>query len=225
MRLAILTCILGDFDTPVDPVDQLIPDGWDVDFHRWTDEDFPPIKGLTPRLQYRIPKYFGWEMHPDFDFYIWLDGSVTFLRSDCVKWWLEQLGNNDIALFAHPDRSTIKDEVQYIDDRLHRRVGKKAGQDYIIERYGGGLHEDYLIKVLSDRHYQDDKLYASTAFIYRNSPRVQAMMHDWWFDQSRYYTCDQVHLPYVLDKWGCKVKVLDEPIYKSGYLSLVSHHK
>lgn len=214
-EVAILTCVLGGFDKLVDPVEQDIP----VDFHRWTDDNFPPIMGLTPRLQYRIPKLYGWEMFPGYDYYIWLDGTCSFLRPDCATWYLDQLGYNDIALFAHPNRKTALEEVEHIEDHLRK------GKPYISARYKNGLHREQLNEMLKDPTFVDDKLYASTTFIYRDSPKVREFMKDWWYHQSRYFTCDQVVIPYLFHKHNMKVKTFDEPIYKTGYMSLVSHHR
>lgn len=214
MKVAILTCILGDFDTPVDPVEQTVPSA----FHRFTDEDFPPITGLSPRLQYRIPKTHGFEMFPGYDFYVWLDGAVSLLRPNCVEWYLEQLGDGDIAFFKHPSRRNVRQEVDHIEEHL------RLGKPYITARYKNGLHREQLDLMLAEG-YKDRDLYASTMFIYRNTPKVQAALRDWWYYGSRYFTCDQVNLSYVLNKHKLYVKVLNEPIYKSGYISLVSHHK
>lgn len=215
MRTAILTCILGDFDHPVDPAPQkLVP----YEFHRFTDKDFPPITGLTPRLQYRIPKTHGFEMSPGFDAYMWLDGSLSLQREDCLRWYLDQLGDGDIGVFKHPDRETAKQEVEYIEGKL------KDNHPYIASRYQNGLHREQLDKMLA-MGYRDKSLFHTGAFIYRNTPRVREALRDWWYEGSRFFTCDQVVFPYILWKHKLDVKILDEPIYKSGYISLVSHHK
>lgn len=214
--VAILTANLGGFDTNTNPVEQDIS----VTFHRWTDDNFPPITSLSGRFQYRIPKLFGWEMFPGYDAYIWLDGVTSFKRSDSARWYLEQLGDNDIAFFHHPQRKSIKQEVGHIEEHL------RLGKPYISARYKNGLHKEqyeHILKTTPD--YKDDKLWASTSFIYRNNIAVRLFMRDWWFHQSRYFTCDQVPLPWLLWKHNLKVKDFDEPIYKTGYMSLVSHHK
>src|SRR3990167_3032462 len=109
-KIAILSCNLGNFDKVIKPVDQELPDGIEqIDYHCFTDSDFPPITGLTPRLQYRIPKLFGWQMFPDYDYYIWLDGSMSFTREDSAKWYMGKLGNADMAVFKHPWRKTIQE--------------------------------------------------------------------------------------------------------------------
>lgn len=218
MKIAILTAILGDIeDKPIDPAPQDIEH--DVTFHRFTDKDFPPIAGLTPRLQYRIPKTHGWQMFPGQDLYIWLDGVVTLKRKDSVQWYVDQLGDNDVALFHHPGRRTMKQETDHIEDHLKRL------KPYITPRYKNGLHKEQYAACMADEGFVDDKLWASTTFIYRNTPKVQAMLRDWWYEGSRYFTVDQIVLPYLLWKHGLKVKDFDEPIYKTGYMSLVSHHK
>jgi hypothetical protein len=214
MKIAILTCVLGGFDELHDPVKQTV----DCDFHRWADNNFPPITGLTPRLQYRIPKYFGWQMLPDYDYYLWLDGAVTLQHSKSLEWFLEQLGDGDIAFFKHPDRNSIKEEVDHIEDHLQR------GKPYITARYKNGLHKEQYAE-MEKYAYEDDKLYASTAFIYKNTKSVQWFMEEWWAKQSRYFTCDQVVLPYLLDLYKLNVKTFDEHIYKTKYLTMVSHHK
>lgn len=220
MKIAILTANLGKFDTPVDPVIQDLPKGVEkIIFHRYTDENFPPIAGLTSRLQYRIPKLFGWQMFPGYDVYLWLDSSMSFTRPDSVKWFLEKLGGGDIALFKHPWRNSIKEEVDHIEEKLQQR-GK-----YITSRYQNGLHKEQLAECLADPDFKDTILYTSTAFLYRNNRRVQNAMRVWWYYQSRYFTCDQIVLPYVVFKSGLKVAVIDKDQYRIPYLTLVSKHK
>lgn len=214
--IGILSANLGHFDNSQDPKFQENCGDWY--FHRYTDEDFPPITGLSPRLQYRIPKCFGWQMLPGADAYIWMDGGISFRREDCAKYYLDQLGDGDICLFVHPNRSTIREEVEHIEDHIRR------DKPYIVNRYKGGLHREFLTR-LQEEGYVDDRLYASTTFIYRNTPKVQKAMEDWWMLGSRYFTCDQVQLPYVLKRHDLDVRVFDQPIFKTGYMSLVSHHK
>lgn len=215
MKVQILQANLGDFDHPVDPVKQNTEH--EVSFHRFTDDNFPPITGLTPRLQYRIPKCFGWHMVPGADVYIWLDGSVSFERPDCVQWYMSQLGDNDIGFFKHPSRRNVRQEVEHIEEHL------RLGKPYITSRYKNGLHREFLDRILNEG-YKDRVLYASTAFIYRNTSPVQRALEDWWALGSRYFSCDQIQLPWVLWKHKLKVKIFDEYIYKSGYISLVSKH-
>ena len=218
MKIAILQCVLGNFDKPVDPGKQETQH--EVTFHRFTDKEFPPITGLTPRLQYRIPKLFGWQMFPGYDYYIWLDGSMTLKRPDCVEWFMNQIGDNDIAFFKHPVRRNLRQEVEHIEQKL------RENSKYIVPRYKNGLHREFLNTILKTG-YKDKNLFASTAFIYNNNEQTQIFMSAWWTYQSRYYTVDQLAQTYAANigaKRGLKVKTINENLFKIGYLSLVSHH-
>ncbi len=214
--VAVLTANLGNFDNPVDPPNQVteIP----YKFHRFTDENFPPIAGLTPRLQYRIPKMFSWQMFPSYDFYIWLDGSVSLMDETSVTWFLGQLGTGDIALFKHPWRNTIKEEVDFVEERLTRKDGDK----YLTPRYKNGLHKEQYADIMLDRDYVDNHLFASTAFIYRDSERVRDFFRLWWLHTSRYFTVDQIALPYVVK--DLDVRTIEDSPFKGKYVSLVSKH-
>jgi len=220
MKIAILSANLGNFDTTVDPVEQDLPKGVsEIEFHRFADENFPPITGLTPRLQYRIPKLFGWQMFPGYDYYLWLDGSFSLGRADSASWFLDKCQGHDIVLFKHPWRNTMKKETDHIIAKL------AENNSYITSRYKNGLHQEQLIECLADPNFEDKVLYTSTAFMYHNNERVQAAMKFWWYHQSRYFTCDQIVLPYVTFKHKLKVNMIKENQYKIDYLSLVSRHK
>ena len=72
MKIAVITANLGNFDPNVDYAEQSLA----YDFYKFTDENFPPrFNSMTPRLQARIVKMFGWQMVPPHDLYIWVDSS------------------------------------------------------------------------------------------------------------------------------------------------------
>lgn len=218
MSLAILQANLGSFDLPVDPVKQDIS----TSFHRWDDINFPPVTGLTPRFQYRIPKYFGWQMFEGYENYLWLDGALTLSSPDSAQWFLEQLGQADIAVFKHPWRSSIEEETNHIENYLTRQQGTNRGQDYIIRRYENGLHKEQLKDIQLDKDYIDDHLYTSAAFIYRDSEALRDAFRLLWLHQSRYYTCDQLAFTYALH--NLNVKVIPDNPFKCKYLNHVSKH-
>lgn len=217
MKIAILTAVLGNFDKIVDPVLQDVPEGVEYTFHRFTDEDFPPIADLPPRFQYRIPKLYGWQMFPGYDVYIWLDGTFSFGRPDCLEWFLEKLGDADMAFFKHPWRNSAAEETAHIEEHLAKKT------PYIASRYKNGLHKEQLFQIQADPDYVDDKLYTSTAFIYRDNPSVRFSLQVWWLHSSRYFTVDQIVQPYAVRH--LKVNVIPDNQYKTPYLTIVSTHK
>jgi hypothetical protein len=202
MKTAILTANLGTFEKQVAFVQQCV----NYDFYSFTDENFPPRHcSMTPRLQARIPKMFGWQMAPGYDFYIWVDSSHSLQHKNSVKWFQDQLWDADIALFKHPTRATIQEEAEHIKDRLEKKC------PYITPRYENELIDEQLKAIFSDRSFADDRLFASTALIYRNTKEIQDMMVQWWYHTSRFHSVDQLALPYVVFKAGVKLKTIETP--------------
>lgn len=212
-KIAILSANLGNFDKPIEPVKQ---DDYEYFYHCMTDEDFPPIAGLTPRLQYRIPKMFSWQLFPGHDYYLWMDASMSLVRPDSLRWFMDQLDTYDIALFKHPWRNSIKEESDHIEEYL------KKDDKYITPRYKNGLHKEQLADIQLNKDYVDDHLFASTAFIYKDSEHVRDALREWWLHQSRYFTCDQLALTYAVRNLAVKT-IKDNP-FKNDYIKIVSKH-
>ena len=210
LKVAVITANLGGFD----PIFEYVKQSVEYDFYRFTDENFPPRKcAMTPRMQARIIKCFAWQMVPGYDVYIWVDGSCSLWHEDSVKWFIEQLGDADVAFFKHPDRDTIQQEADF----LKKRMGK--GSRYVLSRYDGELIDEQLAEIFSDGHYVDDRLIASTAFVYRNVPCVRDLLKEWWYHISRYHIIDQLALPYVLYHSACSVNIINEKYGEIPYLT------
>jgi len=210
MRTALLTANLGNFEEAVDPVMQYAP----CEFYRFTDENFPPRRcAMTPRLQARIPKLFGWQMLPGYEVYIWVDSSMAVTSSDCVRWWLTKLEGHEAAFFRHPDRRSIREEAEFIRSKI------AAGSTYLSTRYAGELIDEELAEIEADPNYRDDLLIASTAFAYRPTPAVQAMMREWWYHVSRYHIVDQLGLPYAIHRAGVQARIIEQHYMQTGYMT------
>lgn len=212
MKVAIITANLGNYDPSVDPVEQDIP----MVFRRITDKDFPlRSKSMTPRLQARIVKMHMWQFLPDHDYYLWVDSSCTLPRSDSLKWFLDQLGTKNIAVFKHPHRNTIQEEADYLKGRIEfEKAGKKPL--YILPRYENELIDEQLAEVDPSQ-----ELYAPTAFIFKDSPPVRHAMKQWWYHTSRYHSIDKLSFPHVLAQAGLAVKVIPDNYLKIPYLQYV----
>jgi hypothetical protein len=218
IRIAVLSANLGNFDTTIPNVEQKLPPDVEVTYHTWTDKDFPPIVGYTPRFQYRIPKLFGFEMFPGYDYYLWMDASMHFINSETITWFLSLIKNAEFVVFKHPHRKTVESEVGYIEWKLSQR------NMYMSRRYQNGLHRESLELFKKDSNWHDMDLFASTVFMYRNIPRIHDMMKTWWFYQSRYWSCDQVALPYALYKHEVSVYRIDKHVFRNEYISAGKKH-
>ena len=214
-RIAVITANLGGFDIPVTHS----PQDAEIDWFHFTDENFPPRScAMTPRLQARIPKMFGWQMAPGYDVYLWVDSSCALARPDSVSYFVDQVSDADVALFKHPHRSSVQEEADYLKGRLAK------GCPYITARYKGELLDEQMAEILDDPVFSDNRLFASTVLVYRDNCRVKNMMREWWYHTSRYHSIDQLSLPYAMCVSGVEVKTIDENYLKSPYLKYVRPH-
>lgn len=172
-NIVVVSANFGDFEKPIDDCRITI-----------TEKEFPlRDKSMTPRLQARIVKTHMWQFAPGHDYYLWIDSSC---RLKSKQWFIDQLGDRDIAVFKHPHRKTIQDEANYLKERLElEQSGKK--QKYILPRYENELVDEQLIEVDARA-----KLYATTAFIYKDSRQMRRAMKRWWYNISRYHSIDQL---------------------------------
>lgn len=202
MKLLIHSANFGNFDHPRTDDEQLLPDGiTEIETHRFTENDMPlRFNAMTPRLQARIPKMFGWQLK-EADYYLWVDASCR-LKEGAAQWFMEQLGDQDIAVFKHNKRETVQDEANYLKERL---VAEKEGrkQPYVLPRYENEDIDGALSEVDPSR-----QLFASTAFIYKNSSQVQKALKEWWYLTSRWHIIDQLGLPEAIK--DLKVAVINE---------------
>lgn len=88
---------------------------------------------------------------------------------------------------------------------------------YITSRYENEL----LDAMMSEINEPSLPLYATTAYIYRDSYDMKKMLKEWWYGTSRYHTIDQIWLPYALSQSPCKVSVIPDNFLKCKYLKPV----
>lgn len=208
-KIAVIQASLGGIDSPVTHVEQSIP--YDLHFF-----NYEP-KRLPPRLEAKIPKMFGWQLKPNYDYYLWLDGNISLNHQDTISYLLQQIQDNDMLVIRHHRRPNIRQEIRYL------RKGLNQQSIYIVSRYANERWQEQYAEILKDKEYVDDLLVIGGIFMYRNTPRVHEMMKNWWYHVSRYNIQDQISLPYVLKKSGIKYKVLDIDYTKWDMIKQVKH--
>lgn len=211
-RILVVSANLGDFERHITHVPQ------DVGYEHqlYTDKNFSPrFNSMTPRLQARIPKMMAWQMKPGYDYYIWIDSSCRLADNHAIGWFLEQLGDAEAAFFKHPHRNTVQEEADYLKERLQlEATGKK--QKYILPRYENERIDDQMAVV-----DPEGELYASTAFIYRDTPKIRDLMTIWWLHTSLYHSIDQLSLTTAIKHSGAKVNVIPDNYLKVPWIEHV----
>jgi len=211
-KAVIITANLGSFDPEYSWAPQFPPAGWEIERRHFNDANFPPrYKAMTSRMQPGILKMFGWQVLPGYDAYIWVDTSRTVTDRYYASWMLAYLDGADMALYRHPLRNTIEAEARYMLARMKDPTQRRSR--YLISRYDGEWIEEQLAAIKADDAFEDKILYASTALAYRPTRSVRAAMTEWWHHKTRYLLHDQLALPYVVWRHGCKVNLIEESVY------------
>lgn len=214
MKVAFISANLGNYESITVSVPQTVLEDIELSYYLYTNKNFPPrSKTMAPRLQAKIPKMFAWQMVPGHDVYIWTDAQFTMLRGDSIMWLINQLEDYDIAIFKHPFRDTVAKECDFLRDNM-------PISNRLMERYTGELLDEQMNVCISDLK-QDNVLYASGIFIYRNNPQVQSLMKEWWYYTTRYHNLDQLSLPLAIQESGCKAKSINEDYYHCKYFTLM----
>jgi hypothetical protein len=137
-EICIYTAIYGGYDDLKTQPQQTIDcdfvcfsDTMLSDAHGWTIQKRTNKRLLHPRLQAKYYKLMSHELfvpplHRLLPFFgtlsqkyavtIWIDGSVKILSPRFAEEMVASLGQNGIAMFVHPDRSCIYDEVALCSD-------------------------------------------------------------------------------------------------------------
>ena len=212
IKIALLSTSLGGIDEPPVHAEQSMP----YDSFYFTDKDLPP-RVMGSRLQAKIPKMFGWQLKSDYDFYLWLDGNMRLNKLDTLRYFFEEIQKHDIVVLRHHRRPNIRQEVRYL------RKGMREESKYLVNRYKGELWQEQYKEIQKDKDFTDDLLVIGGIFMYRNTPKVQEMFKEWWYQITRYCVQDQTSFPYVLKKSGIKIKVLDHDYTKWDYIAYDKH--
>jgi len=216
MKVAVLSTSLGSFDQHVKHTSQTVK----ADYFTFTDDNYPPRKNsMSPRLQAKIPKMFGWQMKPGYDFYVWLDGNLSLKSPDGVKYLMDK--DYDVVVLKHPDRDTVWWEYRY----NWRGLNNNAPSNYLTERYTGEWLDEQIKVIKDDKDYVDDYMVNGGVFMYRNTPKVHEMLKEWFYHVSRYCISDQMSWAYVLKKSGLRVKILPDDYRDCDWLKVERHKK
>ena len=202
MRIAILTAITRDKPAGLsDPV--LGPAHEGVDYFAFVDRPFPcnvwnqirlpnfsNIDQWTGRRNAKYPKVFGSFVIPGYDFYIWQDSylETRVPPKAIVETFLQ--GDADIALFRHPERDCVYDEMNFV-----KQIN-----------YDNHNVLDECINFYRSKGYPEKNgmLFELSAFVYRNNDRMRLFMLSWWELINKFSSRDQCTFPYLMWKYNIK---------------------
>jgi hypothetical protein len=215
LKVLVTTSGFGDIHTLKSVwVEQKI-DGFEVDFKRFDDTNYPSrINSMHPRLKGKIFKMLAWEEFPGYDYYIWMDSTFHMIKSKAVEYAIKSIGNADICLFRHPERTNLKDEVDYVTARL------QWNDPYISARYGGERIIEQYDSYTNDPDFIGDELFAAGCFIYHKrlvENKDYNLLKEWFYHNCIWSVQDQISLPYLISKFDVKHNLFDTGVYNNPY--------
>jgi hypothetical protein len=169
---------------------------------------------LHPRTKGKIPKMLQW-METEADYYIWLDSKFVIKSKTFVNDVISCLGESELILFKHPNRTSIKSECDFVIK------GIEKNDQYLIERYYGEKLLEQVNEYLKDKTFIDNKLFALGFFAYSKSlvkNKDYNLMTDWFFHNCYWSIQDQLSFPYLLHKHKTNYKVFEFNIFKNEYV-------
>jgi hypothetical protein len=204
MKIAILTSVSGLNGARIaDPLYKTHPN---VDYYAFVDQpqhcntwrqvplpNFSTVDDIfKDRRNAKFPKLFGFLLIPHYDVYIWHDHYLEVI-ADPFQMAKDFLNDSEIAIFKHPKRNCIYEEMDAV---------LKFG----FER--PDLIQDSR-KFFEEKNYpKDNGLYELTSFMYRNTFNVKQMMLSWWELINKFSSRDQISFPYVLQKQNLKHTII-----------------
>jgi len=174
--LTIITGIFGGYDTVKPHRQQTV----DV---RWvTVQDDPRYADLHPRTAAKRPKLFPWE-YTTTECSVWIDGSFAIISPDFAAMVLDVLASTDLAMFRHPWRNCIYDEVN-----ASRGMAKYQNlpMDEQVATYRAAGHPEHW------------GLWETGVIARRHTPVNLDLSCDWWDEIMRWTYQDQLSWPTVL---------------------------
>jgi len=134
----------------------------------------------------RRHKLLSHELFPNAEYSIWLDGTMKLITSP--EDLLKSLGDNDIALFKHKERSCIFEEAEAV-------INSKKDNPEIVK----AQMEFYREQGFPERQ----GLAATGVLIRRHTPKVKEFNELWWSLVDKFSVRDQLSFQYCL--WKLKM--------------------
>lgn len=236
-RVCIYTAIYGGYDDLKEQPEQTTacdfvcftdnPDlkakGWRVRHLR-----VKHVDAMHPRMQAKYPRTMNHDLFAPptsnlftlarqrlhgitrYDYTIWIDGSVKILTEKFAGEMISYVGEYGMAMFIHPDRDCIYDEVDECWDYQKYRGWPLRQQ---VEHY-------------RSQGYPEHNGLMATGLIVRDmrKEKVRKINEDWWRENVRWTYQDQLSLPYVLWKNNYDYDKINLSLWKNHLFELIPHH-
>ena len=148
----------------------------------------------------------------DYDYYIWIDGSIL-LRPNFISNIIDIINTNSqpkLICFKHSVRDNIKDELE-----VSLKLEKYKNQD-LKNQYNQYINNGYPDSI---------GLFENTIMIKKNDAKINKLFDEWWIQNLKYSYQDQISLPYVM--WKLNIipdYIINENVFNNQTYSYVDYN-
>ena len=200
----------ADFYCVTDSINMLPPERSSDGEQHWR---FVPVlypnASLHPRMRAKFFKMFPWEVNilSKYETVIFIDGSVEITSRDFVRFMLESC-TSDIALYRHPQRDCIYEEV-----KASRALVKYQGQDVESQvQFYQGIYPKH------------GGLWACGVMVRKiRSERIRELMAKWWWENVKWTYQDQLSFPVICKLLGIHPTAIPGNQYKNPFFKIHLH--
>jgi len=215
-KIAVVTAIAGGYDNLHEPeyydenVDYIAFCDTVPKSHIWQVRYIDYTHFTQPRMAAKLYKILAHKFLPDYDWIIWIDGSVVITGSVSE---LTGTVDGDIGVFGHPLRDCVYEEYEASLKNIHHAKGEPASVRLRQK-------ERYRAEGLPAR----GGLYACTVMVRKNTKKVSRFFEFWWSEISVASSSDQ--MPFVYSLWknpDIKVTKLEGSYHESRWHRYIDH--
>lgn len=154
-----------------------------------------------------LPHYF----FPDYEYSVWIDGSVIIKTDDIYGLVKKYLDRSDWAVFSHPKRDCIYDEMEICSEMLKDdpEIMKRQMEKY--KEAGYPAHNGLVQNTMLLRRH--------------NSPAVIRVDEDWWREVEMLSNRDQLSFNYAAWKNNFQYELMDGSVRNNKYFNWIGSHK
>ena len=199
-RIAVYTCITGNYDTIKEPLYH----NPNIDYFAVTDMDVPEesiwkkidineisdIDMLNASDKNRYIKFFPHVLFPEYDYSVYIDGVIQIVADMAPI--VESMGSCLLGVHRHNARSCVYEEAKGVI------YAKRAPKDKVIEQ---------MKRYRQEKYPEANGLYENTVLVRKhNDQRCILLMKAWWKEYMNSCKRDQLSLPYVIWKTNFELK-------------------
>jgi len=196
-RIAVYTCIIGKYDSLLEPI-QVEPG---VDYFVFCDFNIPKdsiwkkidVTGFKEYKEYskiqlnRKIKMLPYDYLSEYEYTVYVDGNIEIVTG--IRSMISNMGGYGLGIHYHKERDCIYDEAIAI--RHYKKADMKLVNSQLQEYRSAGMPVHFGLfenSILVRNHHCEI---------------IRSLMQNWWAEYLKYPTRDQLSLPFLV--WNYKI--------------------